>query len=156
MHLDLRCEGAAGRNLSEGMRDKLLVEARQVGRETLRRMRSLSNQLPAGVVEQLEQLHYSPTRERRKATRVADESVPVCVQIVDQSESEGAAKVKDHCPTGLAVLLPCPAGEGVVLRVRMPPELGDGGWVSVEVRHCRREKEGWVAGCALLTDQPPI
>jgi hypothetical protein len=56
----------------------------------------------------------------------------------------------------VGVLLPGPAGVGTLLRVFMPAQLGGGGWVAVEVKHCRKEAAGWVAGCELIDDRPPF
>ena len=64
--------------------------------------------------------------------------------------------MKDHSPTGLAVLLPCPAGVGTILRVRVPPEIARDDWVTVEVKYCRKEGDHWIAGCELLDKQSPI
>jgi len=134
--------------------DRILGEARAVSGKAIERLRELSNQLPDGVIEQVERLRENPAGERRKAVRVDDHSLSVVVTATDLQTDETA--VKDHCPTGLAVLLPCPAGVGTVLRVRMPPKFGGGGWVSVEVRYCRKEGDAWVAGCELLVEQTPI
>src|SRR5262249_29165922 len=107
------------------------------------------------AVEHVERLHQDPLAERRKAARLADGPVPVAVRW-EALPDEAGGMVRDHCPTGLAVLLPCPAGVGTVLRVRMPAEMGGGGWVTVEVRYCRKEAGGWVAGCELVSNQSPI
>jgi len=136
------------------MRDQLITHAREVSDRAIDRLRRLARQLPEGAVEHVVRLHEDPTAERRKAARLPDGSIPVAVQ-PEALTGETDGVVRDHCPTGLAVLLPCPAGVGTLLRVRMPPEFG-GDWVSVEVRHCRREADGWVAGCELVGSQPPI
>jgi hypothetical protein len=134
---------------------RMLDETREMADKALDRLRELSNQLPDGVLEQVERLHEDPTHERRKAARVSDLSIPVAVQIVDLAGVTEGTAMKDHCPTGLAVLLPCPAGVGTLLRVRLP-KLGQAEWVSVEVRYCRRQGDRWVAGCELLSNQPPL
>jgi len=131
-----------------------MEQVREVADKALDRLRDLADQLPKGVVEHIERLHDDPTSERRKSVRVGDDSLPVSICVPDETSEAGM--VKDHCPTGLAVLVPCPTGVGTVLRVRMPAELGGGGWVTVEVKHCRKAAGGWVAGCELLGDQPPI
>jgi len=140
--------------LREDIYDRLLGEIREVSSRALDRLRELGEQLPDGVVEQVERLHADPTHERRKATRVNDLSIPVAVAAAGLPAGMGALGMKDHGLRGLAVLLPCPAGVGTVLRVRLPAEIGGGGWVMVEVKHCRREGKAWVAGCELLDDQP--
>ena len=126
-------------------------ETREVADKALDRLRELSNQLPRGVVEQVERLHENPAHERRKAARVSDASLSVLVQAADVPGAAGLV-VQDHGPAGLAILLPCPAGEGTFLRVRLPPQLGGGGWVTVEVKYCRKVEGGWHAGCELLGD----
>jgi len=138
----------------ERLYGRILDEARGLSDKALGRLRELSSELPGGVIEQVERLHDDPVGERRKSVRVDDHSLAVAVVAADLP-AEGTA-VKNHCPAGLAILLPCPAGVGTVLRVRMPPELGGAGWVSVQVRYCRKEANGWVAGCELLGEQPPI
>ena len=55
----------------------------------------------------------------------------------------------------IAVLLPGSVEVGTVLRVLLPNELG-GGWVTVEVRHCRPEADGWLTGCELIPGQLPL
>ena len=87
-------------------------------------------------------------------TRVSDASIRVPIRIADAPGPPDEVPMRDHCPTGMAILLPCPAGVGTILRLRMPPEFGDGGWVTVEVKHCRKEGAKWLAGCELLSAQP--
>lgn len=136
-------------------REQMLEQAREVSDKALERLREVAEQLPEGALEHIERLHRDPTSERRKAARLADGPLPVAVRL-DVPVDETGGLVRDHCPTGLSVLLPCPVGVGTVLHVRIPPELGGGGWVAVEVRYCRKEADGWVAGCELVGNQPPI
>jgi len=131
--------------------ERALEEARQVSDKALARLRALGDDLPPGLVAQVERLHDDPVAERRKAARVSYPEVPAAVVL---SGVESDAVVRDHSPAGVAVLLPCPAGEGTVLRVRVPPALGGPRWVVVEVKHCHREGRGWVAGCELLDGGP--
>jgi hypothetical protein len=139
--------------LDEGLRERVMVRAREVAGKALMRLRGLADQLPDGALEYVERLHEDPAAERRKAARLADRSIPVAVRLEILLNENGV--VIDHCPTGLAVLLPCPAAVGTFLRVRMPTEMG-GGWVSVEVKYCRKDTAGWLAGCELVGEQPPI
>src|SRR4051794_24452145 len=135
------------------VREQVMEEARGVAERALERLRGLSGELPEGAVEQVERLHRDPASERRKAARLGDAPLPVSVRLGPlPGGTEGA--VRDHSPSGLSVLLPCPAGVGTVLRLRLPEQMG--GWVTVEVRHCRREAGGWVAGCELAPGQPPL
>jgi len=140
--------------LTEEIYDQMLDETREVASKALNRLRGLGEHLPGGVVEQIERLHQNPGRERRKTARVKDEAIPVTVRAAGLP-ARGTA-LKDHCPTGMAVVLPCPAGVGTFLRVRVSSEYGEDRWVAVEVKYCRKEGEGWVAGCELLGNQPPI
>src|SRR6188768_3849594 len=125
-------EGTGGRDAvpGEGARERMLEEARDVSRQAIERLRELSSQLPGGALEHVERLHRDPSAERRKAARLGDGSIPVAVRAGSLRDEGGS--VKDHCPTGLAVVLPCPAGVGTILRVLLPPEMG-GAWVTVEV-----------------------
>ena len=147
---------ASDHNLSEGIYGRMLDKTREVANKALDRLRGLSDQLPVGMVEQVERLHEDPTHERRKTTRVNDASIRVTIQIAGLPDTTGEMVMQDHCPMGMAVLLPCPAGVGTVLRLRMPPKLGNGGWMTVEVKHCRKEGKGWIAGCELLSEQSPL
>ena len=140
----------------QALYDRLWEKTREVADKALDRLRDLGNKLPNGVLEQIERLHDDPESERRKATRVGDSSIPVEVQEVNQANTSDPSALKDHGPTGLAVRLPCPTGVGTHLRIRMPQEMGGRGWVTVEVKYCRKEAEGWIAGCELLSNQPPI
>jgi hypothetical protein len=133
---------------------RMITQAREVGGKALERLRGLARQLPQGAIEHVERLHGNPAGERRKAARLADWSIPVAVRPGDLTD-ESSGVVRDRCPTGLAVVLPRPAAVGTFLRVRLPAGMG-GGWVTVEVRHCREEPGGWVAGCELAGNQPPI
>jgi len=148
-------EEVSAPEFDEVIYNRLLDKTRGVADKALNRLRELSDQLPAGTVEQVERLHDNPVKERRKAARVKDSSIPVAVQMVD-IPGEGGTAIKDHCPTGMAILLPCPAGPGTILRLRMPPEFGGKEWMTVEVKYCRKTEEGWVAGCELLSEQAPI
>lgn len=140
---------------SEVARERVMEQAKEVGNRALNRLRGLARQLPEGALEYIERLHEDPVAERRKAARLSDRSIPVAVRPEAVLDETGGA-VRDHSPTGLGVLLPCPAGVGTLLRVCMPAHLGGGGWVTVEVKHCRKEAAGWVAGCELIGDRPPI
>lgn len=139
--------------LSEDLYGQMLDRTREVGDKAIDRLRGLGDRLPGGLVEQVERLHDDPTHERRKAARVADPPLAVAVHMEERSGRTEGTAMKDHSPMGLAVLLPCPAGVGTLLRIRLPTS---GAWVTVEVKHCRKEGAGWVAGCELLENQPLI
>jgi len=138
-------------SINEGLYEQILDQTREMAQKAVTNLRELSSLLPAGVVEQVELLHDDPVQERRKAARLSDSSIPVLIQTL---ECLGTA-MKDHSPTGMALFLPCPAGVGTLLQVRVPKE-PDGPWVLVEVKYCRRQGKMWVAGCELLSEQPPI
>jgi len=133
--------------LSVDVCGQMLDETREVASKALDRLRRLSDCLPGGVIEQLEQLHKDPAHERRRTARVQAGSLPLAVQLPDLPAAPGQAGIRDHSPRGVAVVLPCPAGVGTLLRIRVPPECA---WLTVEVKHCRREGGHWVAGCELL------
>ena len=141
----------------EGVREEVLKAGRGL-REGPGCSRGMAGQLPEGVLllEHVERLHRAPAAERSLSKRPgwATARSP-CRSGQGRSPWRRAGLCRDHCPTGLSVLLPCPAGVGTVLCVLLPAEMG-GGWVTVEVRHCRREAGGWVAGCESLRGQPPI
>jgi hypothetical protein len=133
----------------------LLQELHAVADDILGRLRDLRGDLPGGLVEEVERLYRAPERDRRRTVRVTDPPLHVTVK-ADGLPEGGDTAVRDHCPRGLAVRLPCPAAPGSFLRVRLPLELGGSDWVTVEVKHCRKEEEGWIAGCELLAEQPPL
>ncbi len=138
-------------SINKGIYDLMLDQMREVADRTVLHLRSLSNLLPIGVVEQVEHLHEDPVHERRKTVRFKDAAIPVTVEGLGSQE----VAMKNHCPKGMAILLPCPVGEGTVMRVRIPPGHG-GPWVLVEVKYCRREDDRWVAGCEVLGNQSLI
>ena len=138
--------------LTEQIRDRILADTRGLADRALERLRGLGAALPAGAADQVRRIRDDPGRERRKSPRLCDPPLTVTVHTADPAAPDSAAPLRDHSPTGLAVVLPCPAGEGTVLHLRSP----QGQWVAVVVRHCRREGGGWVAGCELLDGQPPI
>jgi hypothetical protein len=133
------------------IRDRVIEKAREVSDRTLERLRGLTAELPEGTVERVELLHGDPDSERRRAARLSDGAHPVTVC----AAGSVAGSVRDHGPTGLAIRLPAPVGVGWVVRVLLPATLG-GGWVTVEVRHCRPDADGWLAGCELVPGQPPL
>jgi hypothetical protein len=133
------------------IRDRMIEKAREVADRALERLRGLTSELPKGTVERVELLHGDPDSERRRAVRRADGAHPVTVCAAG---SVGGC-VRDHGPNGLAIFLPAPVEVGAVLRILLPPPLG-GWWVSVEVKHCRPEAAGWLAGCELIPGQPPL
>jgi hypothetical protein len=135
-------------SIKKGAYDSMLDQMREVAQRTVLGLRRLSNLLPTGVVEQVEHLHEDPIHERRKTVRFNDAAIPVAVEGLDCLETV----IKDHCPKGIAICLPCPAGEGTVMRIRIPPGLA-GQWVLVAVKHCRKEGDKWVAGCEVLSEQ---
>ena len=133
------------------VRELVIEKAREVADRALERLRGLTAELPAGTVERVERLHGDPDSERRRAARLSDGEHPVTVC----AAGSVSGWVRDHGPTGLAVLLPGSVEVGTVLRVLLPNELG-GGWVTVEVRHCRPEADGWLTGCELIPGQLPL
>jgi hypothetical protein len=142
--------------LTQEIQNRMLDETHKVGQKAIDRLRQLSNELPSGVVEQIERLHGDPARERRMTSRVSDSSIPISIHAVGLPRAAGGTAMINHCPAGMAILLPYHAEVGTLLSVRIPLELGAGGWVTVEVRYCRKEGPRWVAGCELLDDQRPI
>jgi hypothetical protein len=137
--------------INKGLYDSMLDQMRAVGQRAVLHLRSLGNVLPTGVVDQVEHLHDDPVHERRKTVRFEDSSILVVVEGLDCP----GTVMKDHSPNGMAILLPCPTGEGTVMRIRIPPK-PDGQWILVQVRYCRREGDIWVAGCEVLSNQPMI
>src|SRR4051812_88344 len=82
-------EAVAG--LGEEVRSRILEHTREVVANALSRLRGLSSQLPAGVLEQVERLHSDPAHERRKAARLEDSSAPVAVQAPGLPEADNTS-----------------------------------------------------------------
>jgi hypothetical protein len=135
----------------KGLLDLVLDETREVGNKAVLHLRQLSTDLPSGVVEQIEQMHQDPAHERRTVARLQGTSTPATVQGLEGQPTA----VKDRSPMGIALHLPSPVNVGSILRVRVHPER-DGEWILVEVKHCSREGDEWVAGCELLPGQPAL
>lgn len=137
------------------IRERVIEKAREVSGKALARLRGLAGELPEGTVEQVERLHRDPSAERRKAARLGDVPLPALIRTVGPLSQKTEGVVWDHSPTGLLVLLAHPLGVGTVLHLRLPQEMG-GGWVAVEVRHCRSAADGWLIGCELVPGQTPL
>jgi hypothetical protein len=149
-----RTDGDAGRpGLRSELREWALAEAQEVADKALERLLGVAHELPPSAVDYVKSLHDNPAAERRKAVRMADQAVPVVVSPLNGPSEAG--EVIDRCPTGLAVLLPCPAGVGNILLVRMPGGIDGGQWLSVEVKYYRKEACAWAAGCEVVGDQRP-
>ena len=66
--------------INKGLYDSMLDQMRAVGHRAVLHLRSLSNVLPTGVIDQVEHLHEDPVHERRKTVRFEDSSIPVVVK----------------------------------------------------------------------------
>src|ERR1700733_8351055 len=89
---------------NKGLYDQMLDQVRELAQQAVLRLRSLSNLLPTGVIEQVEHLHEDPVHERRETVRFNDSPIPVTVEEMDSLETA----MKDHSPKGMAILLPVP------------------------------------------------
>ncbi len=132
------------------IRDLLLKETRGVASNAVTRLRQLRSLLPAGVVEQVEKIYQNPGQERRNSLRLADSASQVKLQV----DNYPGAALKDHNLTGMAIFLPCQAEVGTILHCRTAQAI-DQGCTLLEVKHCHKEGEGWVAGCEILSERPP-
>jgi hypothetical protein len=137
--------------LRSELRERVLLEAQEAADKALERLLGVADELPASAVDYVKSLHDNPAAERRKTVRMADDQAGSVVVSPFNGPSE-VGEVIDRCPTGLAVMLPCPAGVGTILLVRMPGGIEGGPWLSVEVKYCRKEAGGWVAGCEVVSD----
>jgi CheY-like chemotaxis protein len=85
-----------------------------------------------------------PGPERRSSARHTDRPIKVAVR-------EGTESwVKDRSQGGLGMwsVQPLPVDAVVDVRPADAPETAP--WVPVEVRHCRREDDGWAVGCRFV------
>jgi hypothetical protein len=91
--------------------------------------------------------------DKRSAPRRRGSSVPV---FLGEDGGRGAALsgvVVDRSRGGLGMAVDAAVPAGAVLGVRARAHAREMPWVSVRVRHCRRDGAGWVLGCQFL--QPP-
>lgn len=134
----------------------LLGAAAGVAARALDRLHELHTQFPAAlpppVVEQLDRGHADPAAERRGAIRLPDG--PDAELVVAEGAAVVGAAVCDRSPGGLALRVGAYFRPGSMALIRLP---GTGGeWLAVQVRHARRDRDGWVVGCAFVTDRPAV
>jgi hypothetical protein len=100
----------------------------------------------------------SPARLGKKTVkrglRRKGEVTPVQVCAMDPDAQPFDATVSDRSNGGLGLCLPESVSIGTVLRVRSSQYEDHGPWVEVEVKHCRRENDQWIAGCKFKESLP--
>jgi len=114
---------------------------------------------PAELAQTLLGLVGSGIGDRRAGRRAERQETRVTVGAGLEPSYVVESWVSDQSPDGLRLHLPEKLAEvGALLSIR-PVEGGEEtSWVPVQVRHCRREGDGWVVGCMFLypaTDRPP-
>jgi hypothetical protein len=129
---------------------RILREAREVSAKARRRLsrlcRRFPSALPGVLADQVKRLLADPDGERRKAVRLPPGDDRAEVVWPGEGGRVAQARVVDRSPGGLALRMDRPAEAGTVLSVRREGEC----WELVEVRHCRADGEGWVAGFAVV------
>jgi hypothetical protein len=143
------------RHVSWAVYLKVLGEARAAARAAVARLRTLGQHfpsaLPEDLVHQLEQGLTDPDGERRKGLRVPAAEADTAVITLEGTGEQMVAQIVERSPGGMALRLNRPLVEGVIVLVR-PASLPAPEMLVVEVRHCRLEEGGWVAGCLVVGD----
>jgi hypothetical protein len=132
----------------------LLDAARGVSARVLDRLVELHADFPADLpgeaIRQLSFLSADVACERRGGLRLSG-GLPVVTVLVtwprDDQLNGTPIPVHDRAPAGLALVLPRPALVGTVLEVQ---GAGMDDRFRVQVKHCYRERDGWVAGCEFV------
>src|SRR5262245_57456644 len=124
----------------------LLREAQEGARQAVARLRALSERYPAALPAELLAQAAPRPGERRGAPRLPGAG-PRAADGWPAPPGGGAALVLEVSAAGLSLWLGWPAVPGETLLVA---PVGDGSWLHAEVRHCRAEGSGWVAGCQVL------
>jgi hypothetical protein len=93
-------------------------------------------------------------RERRTSLRRRGAPVEVLVAAKEPGQEPAKGVVLDRSRGGLCLSLGQPAASGTTLRVRVASLADEMEWVQLEVRHCRRRDERWLAGCKFVENLP--
>ncbi len=141
---------------SETELTRLLDEARGLSQRSLERVRLLKELFPdervGTALDDLERLDGETPRDRRYTPRFADCSSPILVS-PSRSQEEGVlAAVRDCSAAGLCLRLDWPAEIGSFLWMHTAETPTEGGWVPLEVRHCRPDARGWLVGCQFVSN----
>ena len=96
-----------------------------------------------------------PDADLRTAARVeAQESIQVWFPDLGGVPLDSTSM--DLSEGGLSLHSPMPLGPGAACCVRLADEVPDGGWIPLEVRHCRPDATGWILGCRFVNDVPGV
>lgn len=137
----------------------LLDEARSVASESMRRLQQLSQRYPAlfpdYLLSQVEQNFADPSKDRRGTVRLPDGQDQVVVRTCPPPGITQEVHLLDYSPGGVLVRLANPLDVGVMVGIGLA-EAGRLIWHLADVRHCRREEDGWVVGCEFVCEEPPV
>lgn len=133
----------------------LLDEAEGVAGNAVGRLRRLGDRypsdVPAPLIDALERAHTNPSDERRRGVRLGGSLTPAEVRA--DPTPMAPAQVVDRSAGGLRLRVSRPLPVGFVVGVRVT---ADGRWFPVQVRYCRPDGDGWVAGCEYMAERPKI
>lgn len=94
-------------------------------------------------------------KERRAWPRRDDSRVLVFVADVNDASAPVQGWVVDRSAGGCCLLVETSAKEGDVLSVRPVDANPNYRWVKVQVRNCRKDKDGWKLGCKFVDKLDP-
>jgi len=118
----------------------------------LDKLRALQQQFPGAVpakaLDELEAFLLHPDWDRRVCQRCQSAGATVEVRRVGPPGGKLRARLLDRSASGLGIRLPIPVPVGSFLEIIPPDEQGT---IVIEVRYCRAETDGWLAGCQVLT-----
>jgi hypothetical protein len=107
--------------------------------------------VPTPVLDHLERANHRPRGERRGWVRLP--GGPANVRL--RPRPLGRAGVLDYSPKGLLLRIRQPSEPGQIRMVRWPAPGGPRTWYPVQVRHWRKDGEGWVVGCEFVGTRSP-
>jgi hypothetical protein len=133
--------------------DALLRRAKNLSAHSLNRLRQLAQRYPSpplqDLVAYLQRSHDDPEHERRQSPRLLGQG-RVTVSTPEAPTEWTEAQILNRSVSGFCLLLGQEAVVGDILIVWMHEANPEAPWAAVEVRYCRAEQHGWVAGCRFL------
>ena len=136
----------------------LLDEAEGVAGNAVSRLRRLGDRypsdVPAPLIDELERAHTNPDSERRSGVRLGGSATPA--EVCTDPSPRTPAQVVDRSAGGVRLRVTRPLPVGSVVGVRVPAEADNRRWFPVQVRYCRRNGDGWEAGCEFVGERPTL